>query len=77
MKYIITTEIFDKDNKSMTKTNITKESDGFLTVGELKEFGGKSNYSNIDSDDFMHHGKDQPDNEMVTLPFIYYKIKLK
>lgn len=77
MKYIITTEVFDKENKVIEKKNITKESVNFLTVVELKELGGKLNYPNIDTDDFMHHGKDQQDNELVTLPFIYYKIKLK
>ena len=77
MKYIITTEVFDKDDKSITKTNNIKESNVFLSVGQLKQLGGKSKYLNIDSDDFMHHGKDQQDNELVELPFIYYKIKLK
>ena len=77
MKYIITTEVFDKDDNSVEKINVTQDSNGFLTVGQLKEFGGKSKYTNIDTDDFMHHGQGQPDNELVKLPFIYYKIKLK
>ena len=77
MKYLITTEIFDKDDKSIEKKNITEECNDFLTVAQLKELGGKSNYTNIDTDDFMHHGKDQQDNELVKQPFIYYKIKLK
>lgn len=77
MKYLITTEIFDKDDNSLEKINITEESDNFLTVKKLKEIGGKSNYKNIDSDDFMHHGQGQSDKELVKQPFIYYKIKLK
>jgi hypothetical protein len=77
MIYHITTEIFDKDDKSIEKKTITQNSDDFLTVAELKEFGGKSNYEDIDTDDFMHHGQGQPDNELVKQPFIYYKIKLK
>jgi hypothetical protein len=77
MKYLITTEVFDKDNKSIEKINITEDSSVNLTVGQLKELGGKSKYTNIDTEEFMHHGKDQDDNELVKLPFIYYKIKLK
>jgi len=77
MKYLITTEVFDKNDKSIEKINITEDSNVFLTVGQLKELGGKSKYSNIDTDDFLHHGQGQPDNELVKLPFIYYKIKLK
>lgn len=77
MKYLITTEVFDKDDKSIEKINITEDSNVFLTVGQLKELGGKSKYSNIDTDDFLYHGQGQPDNELVKLPFIYYKIKLK
>jgi len=77
MKYLITTEVFDKNDKSIEKINITEDSNVFLTVGQLKDLGGKSKYSNIDTDDFLHHGQDQPDNELVKLPFIYYKIKLK
>ena len=76
MIYHITTEVFDKDDNSIEKKIITQDGD-FLTVGELKELGGKSNYNDIDSDDFMHHGQGQPDNELVNQPFIYYKIKLK
>lgn len=79
MKYLITTEIFDKDDKSIEKINITEECDDFLTVAQLKKLGGKTNYkkTEIDSDDFMHHGQGQPDKELVKQPFIYYKIKLK
>jgi hypothetical protein len=77
MKYLITTEVFDKDDKLIEKKNITNDNIDFLTVSQLKELGGKSSYTNIDTDDFMHHGKDQADNELVKEPFIYYKIKLK
>ena len=77
MKYLITTEVFDKDNKSIDKKNISKDSSVNLTVAQLKQLGGKSNYTNIDTDEFLHHGKGLADNELVTLPFIYYKIKLK
>jgi hypothetical protein len=77
MKYLITTEVFDKDNKSIEKAIITEDSSVNLTVEQLKELGGKSKYTNIDTDEFLHHGKGLADNELVTLPFIYYKIKLK
>lgn len=78
MKYIITTEVFDKNDKSIDKKNITQDSgNNFYTVAQIKQFGGKSKYLNIDSDDLMHHGQGQPDNELVKQPFIYYKIKLK
>jgi hypothetical protein len=77
MKYLITTEVFDKDNKSVDKKYITEDSSVNLTVAQLKELGGKSNYTNIDTDEFLRHGKGLADNELVTLPFIYYKIKLK
>ena len=78
MKYIITTEVFDKNDKSIDKKNITQDSgNNFYTVAQIKQFGGKSNYSNIDTDTLEFHGKGLDDNELVKLPFIYYKIKLK
>jgi hypothetical protein len=77
MKYILTLEVLDNSGNQVEKTNSIKESDKSLTVGELKQLMNNGKYTNIESDEFNHHGKDLADNELVNLPFIHYTIKLK
>ena len=77
MKYLLTLEVLDNKGNQVEKTNSEKDSAHLLTVGELKQLMNNGKYTNIDSDQFNHHGKDLLDNEVVKLPFISYTINLK
>jgi cell division GTPase FtsZ len=76
MKYKIKFEVIDNANQ-MVVENVTEPILVNPTVADVKTLLNPGTYSNIKSESFVaNHKNNLIDSDVVTAPFIYYKINL-